>query len=169
VAQEPVPNTAEDQIKAKIRAIQAQLNKAAKQADPAAKPFNPLPAMQPQKEVELTESQRKMRAFMADLESQDAANQRTHIPRPMTYEEIVGDEPDYNRGFVMGQSGRGFKGKKKGGRGVVRPRAGKKLSNTNKGFELLKKMGWKEGTGIGVKRDGRVNPVQAKARTRFKV
>lgn len=31
----------------------------------------------------------------------------------------------------------------------------------NKGNKLLKKMGWKEGTGLGTEGEGRVDPVQA--------
>ncbi|KAK1410762.1 hypothetical protein QVD17_37301 [Tagetes erecta] len=34
------------------------------------------------------------------------------------------------------------------------------ISSSNIGFQLLKKHGWKEGTGLGVSQQGRLEPVQ---------
>ncbi|KAK4400168.1 hypothetical protein Sango_1122900 [Sesamum angolense] len=35
------------------------------------------------------------------------------------------------------------------------------IDSSNIGFQLLKKHGWKEGTGLGVSEQGRLEPVQA--------
>ncbi|KAI3747395.1 hypothetical protein L6452_09851 [Arctium lappa] len=35
------------------------------------------------------------------------------------------------------------------------------MASSNIGFQLLKKHGWKEGTGLGVSEQGRLEPVQA--------
>ncbi|KAI3518899.1 hypothetical protein L1887_07780 [Cichorium endivia] len=35
------------------------------------------------------------------------------------------------------------------------------ISSSNIGFQLLKKHGWKEGTGLGISEQGRLEPVQA--------
>ncbi|KAL2653453.1 hypothetical protein R1flu_021581 [Riccia fluitans] len=47
----------------------------------------------------------------------------------------------------------------------VEPQAGrtkrKTLSEANIGFKLLKKSGWKEGSGLGASEQGRLNPVEA--------
>ena len=39
------------------------------------------------------------------------------------------------------------------------------ISSSNRGFQLLKKMGWQENTSLGRKRDGIVEPVTMKFRT----
>jgi len=39
-----------------------------------------------------------------------------------------------------------------------------KIDETNKGHQLLKKLGWEEGTGLGAKRTGIANPIQATQR-----
>lgn len=161
------------EIQARIKAVAAKLAKQIPQANTGSNSTNghggnPISTLDPD-EANLTDSQRKMRAFMANLESQDSATQRTFVPKPRTYEEVGGVEPlvGLPPGFKMGKGGRGYRGKKKGAP-RANPNAGKKLNSQNKGFALLKKLGWKEGSGIGVNREGRVNPVMAKARSRFK-
>ncbi|BFI25269.1 hypothetical protein MPTK2_1g19540 [Marchantia polymorpha subsp. ruderalis] len=42
-----------------------------------------------------------------------------------------------------------------------RVKASNNLSETNIGFKLLKKSGWKEGSGLGVFEQGRLNPLEA--------
>lgn len=39
------------------------------------------------------------------------------------------------------------------------PSSSKVLNESNRGFDMLKRMGWKQGTGLGRREDGIVEPV----------
>lgn len=45
-----------------------------------------------------------------------------------------------------------------------RAQAYKKLDETNKGHQLLRKMGWKEGQGLGARKRGIAQPIEAEQR-----
>jgi hypothetical protein len=95
----------------------------------------------------------RMDEFVANLSRKDGDSQRSaeEIPEPKGHhmEHFL---PDHERKkFAMAAKGiRNFDDEKA------------KLQDDNKGHQLLSKMGWSEGTGLGKKRKGISVPIQAK-------
>uniref|UniRef100_A0A5B7BEH3 Putative G patch domain and ankyrin repeat-containing protein 1 n=1 Tax=Davidia involucrata TaxID=16924 RepID=A0A5B7BEH3_DAVIN len=54
-----------------------------------------------------------------------------------------------------------FRGVGVGDGGVASTSSATPIDSSNIGFQILKKHGWKEGTGLGISEQGRLEPVQA--------
>jgi len=93
--------------------------------------------------VEKKSSVDLMRDYMQKLEKRKPDSQRTYVPLPKELEE------DYD-------SAEEFAPKQK-----MKSKNIRSLNSKNKGFQLLAKMGWSKGTGMGRTEQGIVNPVKA--------